>query len=179
MATWPAVAQGATLQQVDMGPGDAESKMSLNQIANAVRRQIDQYAKIVDACLSELSDEQIWVPGPQGSNSIGTLAHHLSGNLRHFLGAGLLRDGYQRDRDGEFADRDIPGSVLKAELQEALKVAHAALETIDDQLLNAPFKSTDGRDFATMAHMLLLVAAHFSYHTGQINYLKRLLVERA
>jgi len=152
--------------------------MSLNQVANAVRQQIDQYAENVIVCLSELSEEQIWSPGPQGSNSIGTLTHHLSGNLRHFLGAGLLQDGYQRQRDAEFADRNISTAALTAEMRQALQVAGAALETIDTQLINAPYKSVDGREFASMAHMLLMITAHFAYHTGQINYLKRLLQER-
>jgi uncharacterized damage-inducible protein DinB len=153
--------------------------MSLNQVANAMRQQLDQYAENVIVCLSELTEEQIWTPGPQGSNSIGTLTHHLSGNLRHFLGAGLLKDGYKRDRDGEFADRNISTGSLTAEMREALKVAAAALETIDTQLINAPHQSVDGREFPSLAHMLLMITAHFSYHTGQINYLKRLLLERS
>lgn len=152
--------------------------MSLNQIANAVRQQIDQYAKNAMDCLAELSQEQIWTPGPEGSNSIGTLTHHLSGNLRHFLGAGLLADGYQRDRDAEFADRNISARDLTAELQKALEVAHMALETIDTQLIHAPYQSVDGREFASMAHMLLMIEAHFAYHVGQINYTKRMHKER-
>jgi hypothetical protein len=155
-----------------------ESKMSLNQIANAVREQIDQYAENLTGCLADLTQEQIWAPGPNGSNSIGTLTHHLSGNLKHFFGAGLLGDGFQRDRPAEFADRNISTEDLQAELQQALQTTRMALETIDAQLLNAPYKSVDNREFASLAHMLLQMSAHFSYHTGQINYTKRVRRER-
>jgi len=151
--------------------------MSLNQIANAVRHQLEQYAENIHACLADLSDEQIWAPGPDGSNSIGTLTHHLSGNLRHFFGAGLLSDGYKRDKTGEFEDRNLSSAQLKAELEEALQVSRAALETVDTQVIDAPHRSVDGREFPSLAHMLLTMATHFSYHTGQINYAKRIRTE--
>ena len=153
--------------------------MSLNQIANAVREQVDQYAENVTGCLQELSDEQIWAPGPEGSNSIGTLTHHLSGNIKHFFGAGLLADGFQRDRPAEFDERNMGATALASELEEALVVLRKALETVEAQAVDAPHKSADGREFASLAHMLLQMAAHFSYHTGQINYAKRMQKERA
>jgi uncharacterized damage-inducible protein DinB len=152
--------------------------MSLNQTANAVRQQIEQYAANIIGCLEELPDKLIWSPGPDGSNSIGTLTHHLSGNLHHFLGAGILEDGYQRDRPAEFSDHGLTVQELIDELNQALGVARKALETLDAQRIDAPHTSVDGREFPSTAHMLLLIVAHFAYHTGQINYTARIWREK-
>ena len=149
--------------------------MSLNQMANAVGEQLQQYTENVTTCLAELSEEQIWLPGPDQSNSIGTLAHHLSGNLRHFFGAGLLRDGYVRDRPAEFADRQPSSKELSENLQGALQISRKALEAMDTSKIEAPHQSADNHEFASLAHMLLKIAAHFSYHAGQINYATRML----
>lgn len=148
--------------------------MSLNQTANAVRQQIEQYAANITGCLEELTDAQVWEPGPDGSNSIGTLTHHLSGNLRHFLGAGILKDGYERDRPGEFDDRNLPARQLVDEMKQALDVARRALETLDARTIDAPHTSVDGREFPSLAHLLMLITAHFAYHAGQINYTARI-----
>jgi len=153
--------------------------MSLNQTANAVRQQIEQYTENIKGCLADLSDRHIWSPGPDGSNSIGTLVHHLSGNLRHFFGAGLLQDGFERNRPAEFADRNLTAQELTAELQQAVDVVRQALETIDARAIDAPHISADGKEFPSLAHMLLQMAVHFGYHAGQINYTARIWREKS
>ena len=149
--------------------------MSLNQVANAVGEQLQQYTENVTTCLEELSEEQVWLPGPDQSNPIGTLAHHLSGNLRHFFGAGLSKDGYVRDRLAEFSDRQLSSKELSENLKEALRVAKEALKTMGTPQVETPHESVDGREFYSLAHMLLQMTAHFAYHAGQVNYATRML----
>jgi hypothetical protein len=60
-----------------------------------LRKQIEAYP----------SDESLWKVVPGISNSGGTLALHLAGNLQHFIGAVLGSTGYIRDRDAEFSVR--------------------------------------------------------------------------
>ena len=98
----------------------------------------------------------------------------MSGNLRHFFGAGLLRDGFVRDRPDEFANQQRTAQQLTENLQEAVQITRKALETIEASKIEAPHQSADGREFASLAHMLLQMAAHFAYHAGQVNYSARL-----
>ncbi|MEP7128316.1 MAG: DinB superfamily protein, partial [Chitinophagales bacterium] len=54
--------------------------------------------------------EKMWKLKGDIKNSGGTLALHLIGNLRHFIGTTLGNTGFVRNRDAEFNDRDVPSS---------------------------------------------------------------------
>ena len=55
------------------------------------------------AQLEDYPDEAaLWALPEDTANSAGTLALHVAGNLRHFVGALLGDSGYVRDRDAEF-----------------------------------------------------------------------------
>src|ERR1041384_649946 len=58
--------------------------------------------------LEAYHDESLIWAQPAGlPNSTGTLALHLAGNLRHYVGAVLGGNGYIRDRDLEFSARGL------------------------------------------------------------------------
>src|SRR5258708_39285675 len=57
--------------------------------------------------LERLTDEQIWWRLNEQSNSIGNLLLHLSGNARQWIVCGVGNATDSRDRDGEFAQRDV------------------------------------------------------------------------
>src|SRR5437762_7021716 len=80
----------------------------------AVKRELDAYP----------DEPSVWRAVPGVPNTGGTLALHLAGNLQHFFGAILGKDGYRRDRDAEFARRDVP----RRELLEQLDAAIASVE---------------------------------------------------
>ena len=82
----------------------------LTRDLKALRRELEAY-----------DDERgLWAMPKGVSNSAGTLAMHLAGNLRAFIGAQLGGTGYVRDRDAEFNRRDVPRSELLAQLGEAI-----------------------------------------------------------
>ncbi len=72
----------------------------------------------LDGMLAELDgypdDASVWALPDGIANSTGTLALHLAGNLRHFVGGQLGGTGYVRDRDAEFADRGLSRDELRA-----------------------------------------------------------------
>ena len=144
-------------------------------VAQAADKQISDYGQRLLDILESIDDEGLWQPGPGGSNSIGTLARHLTGNLRHFLGAGVLHDGYERDRPREFSEKNLPGRVVAADLLKALGVAREALRSIDSAAVTKPHTTPTGEEFATLGHLTLHLAAHFAYHVGQANYAARAL----
>src|SRR5437764_673264 len=76
----------------------------------ALRREVEAFA----------DERDLWRVPPGIGNSAGTLALHLAGNIRHYIGAVLGGTGYVRDRDAEFALRDVPRTDLLADIDAAL-----------------------------------------------------------
>ena len=52
-----------------------------------------------------------WATAPGVTNAAGTLALHLEGNLREYIGRQLGRIPFTRDRPREFSDRGIAVAV--------------------------------------------------------------------
>src|SRR5438132_13723655 len=85
------------------------------------------YLPKIERSLELLTDEQIWWRANPQSNSIGNLLLHLSGNVRQWIVCGLGGAPDERDRDSEFAERNlIPRDELLARLKQTLSDADAA-----------------------------------------------------
>jgi hypothetical protein len=121
------------------------------------------------------SEADIWALPDGISNSGGTLALHLCGNLRHFVGAILGDSGYVRRRDAEFADRDVPLSVLLENIDETIEAVTAALETYNDERLAASPKFEVGKLRAEAPDFLIHLVSHLAFHAGQLNYHRRIV----
>lgn len=128
----------------------------------------------IERCVPLLSDEQIWWRPNEESNSIGNLLLHLSGNARQWIVCGLGAASDARNRDSEFAQREIISrEELLALLRQTIGEAVATLETFDpDRLLER--KRIQGHD-VTALEAILHVVEHFSMHTGQIILLTKLI----
>ena len=129
----------------------------------AVRREVEAYP----------DDAALWRAVPGLPNAGGTLALHLAGNIRHYLGAHLGGTGYVRDRPREFAARDVPRAEILAALDEAIDVATRVLPTVDEATLAREYPERfAGRGYTTAA-FLLHVGLHLAYHLGQLDYHRR------
>jgi hypothetical protein len=129
----------------------------------AVRREVEAYP----------DDDALWRAVPGVPNVGGTLALHLAGNIRHYIGAQLGGTGYVRDRPREFAARDVPRAELLAALDEAIDVAARVLPTVDAAALAREYPERfAGRAFTTAA-FLLHTGLHLAYHLGQLDYHRR------
>ncbi len=121
--------------------------------------------------------EKILWKTPEGiTNSIGVLVKHLTGNLNHFVGEGLGNTGFERDREGEFLNKPIPKDDLIRKIED-LKHTLAAIfddlqskEIAADYPMEVPFEATTRR-------FLIHLYGHLNYHSGQINYLRRIISE--
>lgn len=136
------------------------STLLLQKLGAQIATEGDRLIKLLET----LTPEQLWAPGPGGSNPIGNLALHLAGNLRHFLGAGLLKDGYVRDRPGEFAARGVAKETVLAKLRAGIEVARRAYAAVQPDALDD-----------AQAELLARLPAHFAYHAGQASYAARAL----
>lgn len=128
----------------------------------------------IERCVALLSDEQVWWRPNEESNSIGNLLLHLSGNARQWIVTGLGAETDARDRDSEFARRDIIArDDLLALLRQTLGEVDATLAGFDaDSLLER--KKIQGLD-VTALEAIFHVVEHFSMHVGQILYITKQL----
>jgi uncharacterized damage-inducible protein DinB len=128
-----------------------------------LKREIDAYP----------DDASIWRTLPTIPNTAGTLALHMAGNLRHFIGAVLGGTGYVRDRDAEFARRDVPRATLHAEIDAAMRDVEAALGRLTEADLAREFPLEIAKARLNTGDFLFHLATHLSYHLGQVDYHRR------
>ena len=121
-------------------------------------------------------EEHLWATRPGILNSIGTLALHLCGNLRYFVGACVGGDGYVRDRDAEFGRRDVTRAALLAEIEATQAAVRQGLAGLDAARLASPMPDPPPRHAGrTIEFFLIQLACHLNWHRGHANYLRRML----
>ena len=131
----------------------------------AVKREIEAYP----------DDASLWRPIPRGgtTNTGGTLALHLAGNLQHFFGSILGRDGYKRDRDAEFARRDVSRKELIAGIDAAIASVNRTLTGLSEKQLSSAYPEPIAKRQVPTDIFLAHLASHLAYHLGQIDYHRR------
>ena len=133
-------------------------------------REIDNLHKEISAFTEE---RKLWTISGEIKNSPGNLCVHLIGNVNHFIGAVIGKNGYVRNRDAEFSAKNISKQKLLEDIASAKTVVEEVLGRVDAGEMQKDFpvelfgkKSTE--------YMLSFFLAHFTYHLGQINYFRRL-----
>ena len=147
---------------------------------NAIKTVMLRELRALDRELAAYPDDKsIWLTPPGISNSAGNLALHMAGNLRHFIGFVLGGTAYKRDRDAEFATRDMSRADLSSIIATTIEELDNAFGKITDAELAAdyPLPLFDNR-YET-EDWLIHLAVHLSYHLGQIDYHRRLLTGSA
>jgi len=126
--------------------------------------------------VSEIPEEHLWKPLPGIINPVGTLSHHLCGNLRHFVGAVMGGDGYQRHREDEFAAKGLSRDELLEEIRVTREAVGTALAAFDPARLGEPMPDTPPQHKGrSIGFFLVQLCCHLSRHRGQLNYLRRIL----
>ena len=137
------------------------------------------YVRDLEKLITELeaypSEESLWQVSGEIKNSAGNLALHLIGNLNHFIGVKLGGTNFVRDRDSEFALKNVPRAEIIQKLQDTIVVLEATLPKLDTEALEAIYPlEVMGYPMST-AYFLIHLYGHLSYHLGQVNYHRRLL----
>jgi len=135
---------------------------------------VGDYLPKIERCLEKLTDEQIWWRANEESNSIGNLILHLCGNARQWIVCGVGSQPDHRNRDSEFAQRElIPRTELLTLLRSTLAEVETTLKTLDPSLL-LERRNIQGHD-VDILEAIFHVTEHFSMHTGQIIMLTKML----
>jgi hypothetical protein len=130
-----------------------------------LRAEIDAYENEAD----------IWRTAGKVTNPAGNLCLHLSGNLRHFFGSVLGGDGYVRDRDAEFASKNVSRVDLLSGIDAAVASVKTTLENMTDADFDADYPIEVFGGPINTGFFLTHLATHLNWHLGQINYHRRLL----
>lgn len=132
---------------------------------NKLNEEISQYP----------DDSSLWVVKEGIKNSGGNLCLHLTGSLQHFIGAVLGDSGYIRNRDAEFTLKNISKHKLLNEIENTKVAVKDALEQTSKNELAKNYPLPINGESVTTEYFLLYMLSHLNYHTGQINYHRRLL----
>jgi uncharacterized damage-inducible protein DinB len=130
-----------------------------------LKQEIEQYSDEAD----------LWKTSDGISNSAGNLSLHLTGNLQHFFGATLGGTGYVRDRDGEFANKNISREQILTDIDTTRNVVRSTLAKLTESDLAKNYPLDVAGQTVTTEYFIVHLASHFNYHLGQINYHRRML----
>ncbi len=120
-------------------------------------------------------DRSLWTQAPGVANSGGALVHHLTGNLRHFIGAQLGDTGYVRDRAAEFTRTDLGRAELIGLVDAAQAEVARTLTALDPATLESEYPAAVGDYRFSTGEFLMHLLSHLAYHLGQIDYHRRLV----
>ncbi|WP_119673099.1 DUF664 domain-containing protein [Deinococcus sp. RM] len=117
-------------------------------------------------------DASVWRVRGDIVNPAGMLALHLIGNLSQFVGADLGGVAFVRDREAEFAGRDVPRAELIAGLREV-----AARDGLDAARLDeVSARQLPGfPEGMTTRYFMIHLYGHLKWHLGQVDYHRRML----
>lgn len=138
-----------------------------------------QYQKYLKSLKEEISlyqnESDLWKLTGGLKNTPGNLALHLCGNLKHNFGALLGNNGYIRNRDLEFSQKNVSKQVLLAEIDSTTEMVIPVLESLRSERMTEEFPDKSFSEDETLYEALIRLALHLGYHVGQINYHRRIL----
>lgn len=147
-------------------------------ITEVLHRLYDESLPRIIKCLGQLSEDQVWWRPNESSNSIGNLVLHLCGNVSQWIGSGLGGFPDSRARQSEFDTRQGRSredlSQLLIAVMDQIKPVIANLPA-EELLRNRVVQTFEESGLTILIH----VTEHFSYHTGQIAYITKMLTDNA
>src|SRR5687768_2685262 len=141
---------------------------SAMNVVESIRGEYLRYKNLAEAAIRQAPDDQLSTLASADSNSIAAICWHVSGNLKSRFTEFLTADGEKpwRDREEEFAARQVERAELLARWNDGWTVLLAALSELTDEALS--------REVTIRGQKVLVIEAlhrslaHTSYHVGQI-----------
>jgi len=132
-----------------------------------------EYLPAIRKAIEPLTDEDLWWRPNDGSNSIGNLVLHLTGNVRQWIVSGLGGAPDTRLRQTEF---DARGGPTRQELLDGLAAVIAEADRVLAALPVSALLETrtiQGKETGVLA-AIYHVVEHFSGHVGQILWVSKM-----
>ena len=144
--------------------------MFATEIATLFERDLTRLVQELEAFPDTAT---LWMTAPGISNAAGTLALHVEGGLRHFIGFRIGKIHYTRDRPHEFSARGIAREELIARINAVKTTIPQVIGKLTDAELDAIDPNTGADVAMTVRQWLIHLYGHLNYHVGQIDYLRR------
>lgn len=120
-------------------------------------------------------EKDIWKVKGEISNTAGNLCLHLLGNLNHIIGHLIGGSGYQRNRELEFSEKNVPRPELNKRIDALIELIKKSLPKVKDEDIYKTFPDKVSGKIREFGFALIYFTNHFNYHLGQINYHRRLI----
>jgi uncharacterized damage-inducible protein DinB len=142
---------------------------------DAARETVASYRRMIDATISQLTDEEFRSRPAEGVNSVAIILRHLGGNLRSRWTDFLDTDGETPDRDRESEVSACPGDrhSLIEYFDTGWSALVHALESLDDSAIGRTIFIRGEPQSAPQA--ILRSISHVAYHVGQIAMVSRMV----
>jgi hypothetical protein len=152
------------------------SGMLATELAALFERDI---ARVIQELNAFPDTGAVWATAPGVSNSAGTIALHLEGNLREYIGRQLGQIPYSRQRPLEFSTRGVAQSELIARLEAVKQSIPRVIRGLSRSQLETTYPEDVLKKPITTRLFLIHLDAHLNYHLGQVDYLRRFVTGNA
>lgn len=128
-------------------------------------------------CLELIDEKQLWFKANSNSNSIANLILHLLGNMEQWIctSFGSKEDLRKRSYEFEAVESHTKDELILAMDELRVKV-EAIIASIDEKDLLSSYNVQVYEELGSS--IIIHVIEHFSYHTGQIAILTKLLADK-
>ena len=151
---------------------DKQSDQSIEMYKSLFNRELEKLAKQIRSFELE---SNIWVVKGDVNNSSGNLCLHLVGNLNNYIGHKLGGTNYVRDRKFEFEGKDVTRVELLEMIEKAKSMITTTFDGLQDYSLDSIYPEKVLGYEMSSRYFITHLLSHFSYHLGQIDYLRRLI----
>ena len=139
------------------------------------RRLFEESIPRIKKCLNMLDQEQIWQRPNDSLVAIGNLVLHCMGNARQWIGSALGGLPDARERHLEFSASNGPDAEALAAMLDGLQdELEPVIDSISLQDVEKKYNIQGFEEYGLA--VLVHVVEHFSYHTGQISWFTKLLL---
>jgi uncharacterized damage-inducible protein DinB len=150
-------------------------KDAVRTVVSSIESEYRRYQRLGEESIRQLDAEALVRRPPRDGNSVAAIVWHIAGNLRSRFTDFLTTDGEKpwRDRESEFAAREVSAAEVRAKWEDGWGVLFRTLGTLSDADL-ARTVVIRGQSLSVL-EALHRSMAHASYHVGQIVFLARSL----
>lgn len=147
---------------------------------------LDMQLERINKCFERLTNELIWYRPRADLNSIANLCIHLTENEYHHISNAVGGIPYVRNRSSEFTQTEgLSINELIIKMESTRKASRRILTELSSDDLSRevkiifPEETKIPSSITSIFNCIYVTVEHFTYHTGQIILLTKLIQERS
>lgn len=147
-------------------------KYMIEDLITIFSRDLDRLKTEIETFQEE---SNLWITAGNITNTAGNLCLHLMGNVNTYIGKNIGQYHYIRNREAEFSLKGVSRQKMIEDLEKTKTIVLSTLQHMEKEKLDDIYIENVLGYEMTYRYFLIHLTAHFSYHLGQINYLRRIL----